>query len=1161
MRNPYLIILLFVVTIGYSQSHGISYQAVLLNPKGEELPGQNNTYLPLLDQKVCLRFEIKNTSNELEYQETFSTKTDAFGMVNLIIGTGNQTGGKAVNFDALQWNTIPKKLVVSMDTKGNCNSFIEISSQDFAGVPFAFSAQNAENVIGIVPVTNGGTGATTAATARKNLGLENLNNTSDTNKPVSIATQTALDLKENMSNKSNNIIADANSTSKYPSVKIIKEYVDAIVSAGVPDATSNTIGKIQLTGDLSGTANSPEVATGAISTAKIANDAITDAKVANGISPSKVGLGNVDNTSDVNKPISTATQSALDLKANLASPTFTGTVSGIDKTMVGLENVDNISDAAKPISTATQSALDLKAPLASPTFTGTVAGITKTMVGLGNVDDTTDINKPVSTATQTALDLKAPLASPTFTGTVAGITKTMVGLGNVDDTTDLNKPISTATQTALDLKQNVLTNPVTGIGTLNSVPKFSGTTTLGNSNISDNGTLVSITTNATVNGLSLGRGPGNFDSNSVLGLNSLASNTTGINNTAFGLQALLNNTIGNSNTALGRDALYSNIGGSNNVAIGKSAMLYNTSGSSNISIGLDSELNNTTGNDNVAVGQSALRLNTIGSQNTAVGRGALGATIAGANTALGFAALSTNTSGSDNVAIGWNAGRFDSSGTNPITSTGFSVYLGSNTKGLNTSGSTNEVVIGNSAVGLGSNSTVLGNSATTKAAIYGNLLLGTTTDDGFKLNVNGTGRVTGQLSLGSTITNGTNTYTLPSATGTFALTSQIPTLSGTLNYISKFTGTGSVGNSLIFDNGSNVGIGTNAPEVPLHIVNNSTSHILRLESNSTDGTTLMLKNNSTGGSFWRIYSSGSGNGEGAGHLFLNNSIGVPVVFRSNGNVLIGTPTDIGAKLNVNGTGRFSGQLSLGSTITNGTNTFTLPSSTGTFALTSDLGSYLPLTGGSLTGALVAKNATFIGTLGGTVGINNPSPIYPLDVFSNTQWTANAIYARFGNGSSTAPSNPYRWIELGRYGADNGAVGYIQGESDNQIYKAFAINPRGGNVLIGTASDTGVKLKVNGSYANASSNNEGSDSSIDFSLSNIAYTATTSAAIVIDNIKDGGIYYLAITATTVSDPVAFTATGFTTIKYLGNMTRAIGKTHMYRFIVAGTTVFVSVEKEN
>jgi hypothetical protein len=44
------------------------------------------------------------------------------------------------------------------------------------------------------------------------------------------------------------------------------------------------------------------------------------------LAASKVGLGNVNNTSDANKPISTATQTALDLKAPLADPTFTGTV-------------------------------------------------------------------------------------------------------------------------------------------------------------------------------------------------------------------------------------------------------------------------------------------------------------------------------------------------------------------------------------------------------------------------------------------------------------------------------------------------------------------------------------------------------------------------------------------------------------------------------------------------------------------------------------------------------------------------------------------------------------------------------------------------------------------------------------------------------------------
>jgi hypothetical protein len=48
------------------------------------------------------------------------------------------------------------------------------------------------------------------------------------------------------------------------------------------------------------------------------------------------------------------------------------TLLALVKADVGLGNVDNTSDAAKPISTATQTALDLKAPIASPTFTGTV---------------------------------------------------------------------------------------------------------------------------------------------------------------------------------------------------------------------------------------------------------------------------------------------------------------------------------------------------------------------------------------------------------------------------------------------------------------------------------------------------------------------------------------------------------------------------------------------------------------------------------------------------------------------------------------------------------------------------------------------------------------------------------------------------------------------
>lgn len=80
---------------------------------------------------------------------------------------------------------------------------------------------------------------------------------------------------------------------------------------------------------------------------------------------SDVGLGNVDNTSDANKPISTAVQTALDSKASTSSlSAHTSDLNNphqVTKVQVGLGNVDNTSDADKPISTAVQTALNAKA--------------------------------------------------------------------------------------------------------------------------------------------------------------------------------------------------------------------------------------------------------------------------------------------------------------------------------------------------------------------------------------------------------------------------------------------------------------------------------------------------------------------------------------------------------------------------------------------------------------------------------------------------------------------------------------------------------------------------------------------------------------------------------------------------------------------------------
>lgn len=78
-----------------------------------------------------------------------------------------------------------------------------------------------------------------------------------------------------------------------------------------------------------------------------------------------VGLGNVDNTADLQKPVSTATQTALNAKANATDLTAhtsnTNNPHATTKAQVGLGNVDNTSDVNKPVSTATQSALNLKA--------------------------------------------------------------------------------------------------------------------------------------------------------------------------------------------------------------------------------------------------------------------------------------------------------------------------------------------------------------------------------------------------------------------------------------------------------------------------------------------------------------------------------------------------------------------------------------------------------------------------------------------------------------------------------------------------------------------------------------------------------------------------------------------------------------------------------
>ena len=114
------------------------------------------------------------------------------------------------------------------------------------------------------------------------------------------------------------------------------------------------------------------------------------------ITNKSISLGSNTVTStlaQLNTAVSDADLASLAGTETLTNKTLTSPVintpTGITKSDVGLANVDNTTDAGKPISTATQTALDLKAPLAAPAFTGTATAVNLTLSGDLIVNGTT----------------------------------------------------------------------------------------------------------------------------------------------------------------------------------------------------------------------------------------------------------------------------------------------------------------------------------------------------------------------------------------------------------------------------------------------------------------------------------------------------------------------------------------------------------------------------------------------------------------------------------------------------------------------------------------------------------------------------------------------------------------------------------------------------
>ena len=132
MKKLILFVLLLFITVNITaQTDGLSYQAVIINPTTQEIPGVNSSGNTYPNKSLSVRFTISNSSG-VEYQEEQTTSTDAYGMINLTIGQGSYL---RVPFTDINWDGAQKELKVEINLDGD---YKVLSSQPLLYVPYAF---------------------------------------------------------------------------------------------------------------------------------------------------------------------------------------------------------------------------------------------------------------------------------------------------------------------------------------------------------------------------------------------------------------------------------------------------------------------------------------------------------------------------------------------------------------------------------------------------------------------------------------------------------------------------------------------------------------------------------------------------------------------------------------------------------------------------------------------------------------------------------------------------------------------------------------------------------------------------------------------------------------------------------------------------------------
>ena len=363
--------------------------------------------------------------------------------------------------------------------------------------------------------------------------------------------------------------------------------------------------------------------------------------------------------------------------------------------------------------------------------------------------------------------------------------------------------------------------------------------------------------------------------NNFLGNLSGSANTSGAINNFIGLSAGQLNTSGTGNDFIGAYTGLLNTGGNNNAFFGSEAGYNNNTGSFNTFIGDDAG-NRNNGSLNVFLGNNAGYYETVASNLFIVDnqfRGSLG-NPADATGSLMYGTFDSNPA-NQALTINGNltlpATHTLTLGSNPLPPNAGAINIGTvpqsfdiairditNANILLEGGSStslgfirfkDETDTGTASIGYGNSGSLAPNSLFINrtlpsvpiifstalasfarfAATTGHLLINTATDSANWLDVNGDAGIQGQLAV--TGTGSFGAFSMPagaslgyvltsdaSGTGTWQAATAGITGTGTAGYVPEFTSGTAIGNSHIFDNAGNIGIGTTTAAYPLHVV-------------------------------------------------------------------------------------------------------------------------------------------------------------------------------------------------------------------------------------------------------------------------------------------------------------------------------------------------------